>query len=261
MKINLFGKQIEMKTGVAVFVAVILILLGCLAGYMFFSDDSDIIVETADDSTPRSNGNAAGRTVPADTASEAGLTGAAVTVKEQIKVYVVGCVNQPGIVNLEKGMLIDDAVREAGGLTSDADADSINMVYPLNENTMLYIKSRKEMEQKVPAASDINERGGQGDGGLGKGAELIRNSGESVELISDNAGDGKSGSADTTSININTADAGELDKLPGVGEATARDIIAYREKNGPFRKIEDIMKVPRIKQNRFESIKDLISVK
>jgi competence protein ComEA len=45
-----------------------------------------------------------------------------------------------------------------------------------------------------------------------------------------------------------------------VGEATARDIIAFRAKNGPFWKIEDIMKVPRIKQNRFESIKEFISV-
>ena len=61
-------------------------------------------------------------------------------------------------------------------------------------------------------------------------------------------------------MNINTADAAELDTLPGIGEVTAGDIIAFREKNGPFKKPEDIMKVPRIKQSRFDSIKDFIIV-
>jgi competence protein ComEA len=61
-------------------------------------------------------------------------------------------------------------------------------------------------------------------------------------------------------VNINTAGIEELDTLNGIGEATARDIIEYREKNGGFKKIEDIMKITGIKESKFNKIKDSICV-
>ncbi len=61
-------------------------------------------------------------------------------------------------------------------------------------------------------------------------------------------------------ININTADVAELDKLPGIGEATAKKIIAYREQNGNFKSIEDIMNVSGIAEKKFEKLKDYITV-
>ena len=65
---------------------------------------------------------------------------------------------------------------------------------------------------------------------------------------------------DTQLININTADIAELDKLPGIGEATAKKIIAYREENGDFKSIEDIMNVSGIAEKKFEKLKDYITV-
>ncbi len=62
-------------------------------------------------------------------------------------------------------------------------------------------------------------------------------------------------------IDINTADAEELCSLSGIGESKAADIIAYREKKGPFQKKEDLMKVPGIKQNLYEKIEASIIVK
>ena len=62
-------------------------------------------------------------------------------------------------------------------------------------------------------------------------------------------------------ININNAGLEELCNLPGVGEATAKAIIYYRENNGAFEKTEDIMNVPGIKESRFEAIRDLITSK
>ena len=59
-------------------------------------------------------------------------------------------------------------------------------------------------------------------------------------------------------ININSADIEQLVVLKGIGEATAKKIIAYREENGPFVTIEEIMKVPGIGENKFEDIKDFI---
>jgi competence protein ComEA len=150
-------------------------------------------------------------------------------------------VKKPGIVTLTKGQMISDAVREAGGLTEDADADNINMVYTLNENVMLYIKSKGESKA------------------VGEGAVVRSDSGPAAEVIAgrDNDAYGRDG---IRPVNINTAGVAELDTLPGIGEATARDIIAYREKHGGFSSIEDIMKVPGIKKNRFESIRDYITV-
>lgn len=62
-------------------------------------------------------------------------------------------------------------------------------------------------------------------------------------------------------IDINTADAGQLCTLPGIGESRAADIIAYREANGSFESCEDIMKVSGIKKSVYEKIKDKITVK
>lgn len=61
-------------------------------------------------------------------------------------------------------------------------------------------------------------------------------------------------------VNINTGGVGELEKLPGIGKAMAERIIAYREENGPFKSIEDIVKVRGIGQVRFESFKHLLEI-
>ncbi|MBR6004270.1 MAG: helix-hairpin-helix domain-containing protein [Lachnospiraceae bacterium] len=61
-------------------------------------------------------------------------------------------------------------------------------------------------------------------------------------------------------VNINAADSNVLVTIPGIGPSRAKDIISYREKNGGFQKIEDIMNIPGIKEKTFESIKDSITV-
>ena len=67
-----------------------------------------------------------------------------------------------------------------------------------------------------------------------------------------------SNAADVKKININTASAEELTQLKGIGSSHAASIIAFREKNGPFKNPEDLIKVPRIGQKTFEKNKDLI---
>lgn len=59
-------------------------------------------------------------------------------------------------------------------------------------------------------------------------------------------------------ININSADASELEMLTGIGGATAQRIIKYREENGPFMSIEEIMKVSGISEKKFGDLKDFI---
>jgi competence protein ComEA len=61
-------------------------------------------------------------------------------------------------------------------------------------------------------------------------------------------------------VDINTATTAEMETLPGIGPKTAESIVEYREANGPFESIEDIMDVPGIGEGTFEKIKDLITV-
>ena len=239
MMFDLFGISANLKKEVIIAGAAALLLLGSITGYLLVRDNSDIIVETSKEQTGlESAGDRTGAVAvaPATTAVEA----------KEIKVYVTGCVNRPGIVALEKGQLIDDAIRLAGGATAEADLEGINLVYELKENLMLYIRSKKEQE--------LPEIKSETPGEAGKGIRVVKDSGGAV--VNENSSESSSNSQ----ININTASMTELDKLPGIGEATARDIIAWRESNGPFKTIQDIMKVPRIKESRFASIKDFITV-
>lgn len=245
MTVNIFGVQMEIKKDVIAVMLTVLIFLAGMAGYLIIKSDKDIII----DSQSREIDSSAKNTNTTDAKSEPAKTNPDKNDEkkiEEIKIYVVGCVNKPGIVTIEKGQLIDDAVKLAGGFSKDADPDFINLVYKLDENLMLYIKSKKEMQQ--------NSQSTVGAGEAGKGVKLIKDSGGVVvnETQSTNALNGK--------VNINKATASELDTLPGIGEATARDIISYRENNGLFKTIQDIMKVPRIKVSRFASIKDFITV-
>ena len=66
--------------------------------------------------------------------------------------------------------------------------------------------------------------------------------------------------ASSKKININTASVDELQKLPRIGSSVAQRIVDFRKKNGPFKKIEEIMKVKGIGEKTFEQIKDLITV-
>ncbi len=139
-----------------------------------------------------------------------------------IFVYVCGSVDSPGVYELPEGSRVFEALSLAGGTLEEAELSSINQAEACYDGEKIY----------VPA---VGEAGVDGD----------------TEEASD-VSDGR--------ININTADSSELQKLKGIGESRAEDIISYREKNGKFLEIEGIMEVPGIKQGTFDKIKDQIRV-
>lgn len=142
----------------------------------------------------------------------------------QITVHITGAINNPGVVVLEEGARIVDALEAAGGETEEADVNRLNLAYVLEDGEKLYIPSKNEEEQ------------------------------EYITQGKDNMPEGQS------KININSAQIEELITLPGVGEATANKIIEYRKENGKFQKIEDLKNVPGIGDSKFENIKMLIKV-
>ena len=142
-------------------------------------------------------------------------------------VHVIGAVPRPGVYELPEGSRVRDAIRAAGGLLAAADTSFINLAAPLEDGQQLDIpyeggaQPRVEGPGEPQPTQDINR------------AELI---------------------------DINVASLDELDTLPGIGPTTAQKIIDYRDANGPFQSIEDIMNVSGIGPATFEEIKDLITV-
>lgn len=263
MEFMIFGKCIYIsKVGLGLIIAALALMLGTVGfivsnnygGVVFLTETSGIIQQSNTDTpeTAEKNIEAGKETQLQGEKTNVPIKGAEDDIQaETIKVYVVGCVKSPGIVTLKKGQLIDDAIKAAGGPTEDADIENINLVYELRENVMLKIRSKKE---SMEASATSSQSPSSGSSQAGSGVAIIKDSGGALADESVTAGGiGKK-------ININTASIEELDTLPNIGKETAKDIIAYREANGKFKVIEDIMKVPGIKENRFAKIKDLICV-
>jgi len=137
-----------------------------------------------------------------------------------ITIDIEGAVLKPGVYQLDKGLLIQDAINLAGGLTAEADLEKIskeiNRADELKNHQKIYLpfKSQKTSQS----------------------------------------------SAENGKINLNYADANQLESLPGIGPAYAQKIIQYRETEGGFATIEEIMEISGIGEKTFEKIKDLITV-
>lgn len=147
---------------------------------------------------------------------------------KEVTVYVSGAINNPGIVTLNQGDRLSDAVDKLGGMTEDADFNQVNLA----------IKVEDEKHYIIPKI------------------------GEKIEIPSEEKQESSlENKENATKININSATIEELDTLPGVGEATANKILNYRSENGNFNSIEEIKNVNGIGDKKYEEIKDLISVK
>lgn len=156
-------------------------------------------------------------------------SGAAVTLRpapteKPIVVQVSGAVPRPGVYALPDGARVQDVISAAGGFLAEADKEFINLAQVLEDGERLDIPFMEGFSPIIP--TPVFE-------------PVIASSGL---------------------ININTAASFELDSLPGIGPTTAGKIIAYREENGPFRSIEDIINVSGIGPGIYERIKDLITV-
>ena len=165
-----------------------------------------------------------------------------------IHIYIVGAVENPGLYEISSNSMVYDAIEAAGGVLDNADVKNINMALRLERNLMLKVLTGKERETQGRKSALVIIAGN------GEKAEEIGEDGKEVE----GSFDEKDGNGDK--ININTADIGRLTQLPGIGEKRAKDIIDYRESSGKFKKKEDIMNVKGIKESVFNSICDLITV-
>ena len=143
---------------------------------------------------------------------------------KEITVFVSGEVNKPGVVTLKEGERLAVAVEKLGGTTKKADLNNINLA----------MKVKDEEHYIIPKYGDIKRE---------------KNNKEESITEKDNSNDKE----ESQKININTASIEELDKLPGVGEATANKIVNHRKENGDFKNIEEIKNVNGIGDKKFEN--------
>ena len=155
---------------------------------------------------------------------------------KMIYVYVTGAVNKPGMVEIEgvEGTIrVADAVNACDGLLPTADIENFNMAEIISDGQHIRIPE-KVIEQAAALPEDNRV------------------------TTSKSLGSKKNPSANGDAVNINTANADELDALPGIGPAMAERIIDYRQTHGPFKSIEEIQNVRGIGQKKFDNIKDRI---
>jgi len=134
---------------------------------------------------------------------------------------------------------------KAGGLTDQADTSVINLSKKVTDEMVIIVYSKEEVE-KFKETKEIEK-------------EVYDKCNQKDENSLINNACIESSSNTSSKISINTATLEELMTLPGIGESKAKDIINYRESNGPFNTIEDITKVTGIGESIFAKIKENIT--
>lgn len=150
--------------------------------------------------------------------------------EDKIVVHITGEVENEGIIELEKGARISDAIEKAGGTTEEANIADVNLAYSLKDGQKIKIPNINEEDEQI----------------------IKEEAGEDIIIEGDNKKEEK--------ININTANQTELETLSGIGPSTALKIINYKKEHGKFNNIEDIKNVPGIGESKFENIKEYICV-
>ncbi len=194
-------------TYVLILCVILLFLPGCSA-------DPDIILKGSGGSAPAEEKVSCSEEEPVSPNQE----------ESTIYVYICGAVQNPGVYEMAPESRIYQLVDAAGGMSGDADEQSVNLAETVTDGQMVRIPFRTEAE------------GTPGDTGGSAGISA----------------DGK--------VNINTASVEQLMSLNGIGETKAEQIITYREENGAFPDTEAIMQVSGIGEGTYEKIKNSITV-
>ena len=154
-----------------------------------------------------------------------------------IVVHITGAVKKKGILRLPEGSRISDAIEAAGGETKEADLDSINLAYVLEDGQKIYIPSQEDKENNEQKQYITTE------------------SGDTTNIKENSKIEGEN-----EKVNINTANQSELETLPGIGPSLASRIIEYREQNGKFNSIEELKNVKGIGDAKFEDLKNSATI-
>ena len=143
----------------------------------------------------------------------------------EILVDIKGAIQQPGVYHLPSDARLHELILAAGGFTKEAEERQLNLAEKLSDQQMIYVPSKEEVDF-------------------------------SVELPQLN----QEGNAETGLINLNTATLLQLQELPGIGPAKAQAIITYREENGLFKTVEDLLNISGFGEKTLEKLRAMITL-
>lgn len=176
--------------------------------------------------------------------------------KKTIKIDIKGAVVTPGVYELEEEDTVFDAIEKSGGLLESADTSTINLSKQVFNEMVIIIYTKEEIKEMRKGTTTVKY--------IEKECvcpKLENNACiESENKVTNEENNDKEPIQNTGKVSINKATLQELMTLSGIGEAKAQDIIDYRNQNGPFIKIEDLMKVSGIGTKTFEKIKDRLTL-
>lgn len=180
--------------------------------------------------------------------------------EEKIYIYIIGEVNKPGVVVLNKGSRIVDAINAAGGTTPKANLSKINLVYVLADGMKVNIPNDNDLKNNSEFKYiTMNSGDSEKDEYLSEDYDYNKNNPTNNESNS-NAYITSESKKENNVVNINTATQTELETLPGIGPSLALKIINYRKENGKFSSIDEIKNVSGIGDSKFEDLKKYITV-
>jgi competence protein ComEA len=136
---------------------------------------------------------------------------------------VAGEVRRPGLYRLRSGSRIDDAITAAGGPTSKAELDTVNLAAPIADGEQVVVPGRGAAGEAAAAASPSG-----------------------------------AGSSPTAPLDLNTATLEQLESLPGIGPVTAQKILDYRQTHGAFHSVTELQGVPGIGPAHMAQLKGLV---
>lgn len=146
-------------------------------------------------------------------------------------VHVAGAVARPGVVHLEVGARVVDAIEAAGGMTNRAAADALNLAAAVADGDQVHVPTVRELAEA--AASQVSPAGPTGPQPAATAAHLI---------------------------DLNAATLAELEDLPGIGPVLAQRILEWRDANGAFVDVGQLREVSGIGESTFQDIAPLAHV-
>lgn len=150
-----------------------------------------------------------------------------------VTVDITGAVKHSGVYTLKNGARLNDLLKVCGGLTDKAETKAINRAALLKDQDQIYVPHIGEKIENISA---------------------VGNTTTTNSFASDSA------SSNSEQVHLNSATVEDLQKLNGVGQKKAEQIIAYRNQNGGFKQIKDLTKVTGIGEKTFEKLKDQLAL-
>ena len=178
---------------------------------------------------------------PVQTISSPKPTPEAPSADAPVVVSVVGLVHKPGLVTLDAGARIADALTAAGGPLDGADLMGLNMARRVADGEQIVIGIAAPPGEPVAMGSSVS-------------ADSAKAAAPEKPAATDD------GNQPGTPVNLNTATVEELDTLPGIGPVTAAAIVAWRDANGSFTSVDQLGDVDGIGPARLAKLRDLVHV-